>query len=36
VQRRPEAVAGAAEMVADGGGVQAGVDADEDHIEAAA
>ena len=29
----PEAVAGAGEMVADGGGVEAGIDADEEDIE---
>ena len=34
MQRRPEAVAGAREMVARGGGVQAGVDADEQDLQA--
>ncbi len=33
VHGRPEAVAGPCEMVADGGGVQAGVDADEEDVE---
>src|SRR5207244_4393446 len=36
VKHRPEAIAGACEVAADGGGVEAGVDAGEDDVEVAA
>src|SRR5207249_5628643 len=36
VHGRPEAVAGAGEVVADGGGVEAGIDADEEDVEVGA
>lgn len=33
VERRPEAVAGAAEVLLDGGGIEAGIDAAEEDVE---